>query len=201
MKIFKDTAGKIARAEHDLAIVESTIAELRRQRDGMLLDGEVDDIDKLDRQIGDYSRQVSVFRDRIAGLRPRLAQEQADQRKADREKAIAAAEKILPARMAAIDALAQWARDGVTLVERLETASRLKGWPSGLEKPYLDDVRNDRMLRAIAAAFSGLGSDWNPQRAVEIIADAVANEIDHHRSAIDDLRLNPATGTPVEEAA
>jgi hypothetical protein len=192
MKIFKDTADKIARAEHDLQIVESTIQELQRQRDGQLLDGDIGEIEKLDRQIFDYSRQLQVFRDRIDGLAPRLIEEQAAQRKADREKAIAAAEKILPQRAAAVSAIADWAKHGVPLIEKLQAASKLKNWPDGLERPFASDIDDGRFLRVIARALSGIGdADWNPAHVATIIDDAVAIQIENHRNAIDELKLAP----------
>jgi hypothetical protein len=192
-----NTADKLQRAEHDLQVVESTIAELQRQREATLLDGEIAELETLDQQIGNYTRQVAVFRDRVAGLRPVLAQEQVAQRKADRQKAIAKAEALLPARMTAIFALARWAKDGEQLVAKFEQASKLEGWPPDLEKPYLDDVRPDRFLAVLARAVSTLRADSS-----ETIADAVAIEREHHQAAIDDLRLRPPpTTTSVEEAA
>jgi len=202
MKLFKGgTADKIAQAEQDLIAVESIVAELQRQRETMLLDGDIAEIEKLDRQISDYSRQLSVFRDRIAWLTPHLAQEQADQRKADREKAIAAAEKILPQRAAAVSAIADWTKQGVPLIEKLQAASKLKGWPrSDLPMPYASDIDDGRFLRVIARALSGIGdADWNPAHVATIIDDAVAIQIENHRSAIDELKLAPLE--PEEVAA
>jgi len=197
----RNTAAALKQAQQDLDVVQATIVELQRQRDALLLDGDVSEIERLQRDIENYSRQVQVFADRIAGLQPRLAQEQADQRKADRQRAIAAAEKILPQRMAAIEALAEWARDGVALVEKLEVSSKLKGWPAGLEKPYLQDIRTDQFLGAIARALSGLGGEWNPVHAVVIIADAVAIQIEKHREIIDQLRQSPAPQPEQSEIA
>jgi hypothetical protein len=201
MAFKRNTAEMLKRAEEDLAATEQQIAELRRERESLLPDGEVSDLEKLDRQIFDHERQAEVFRDKIPLLQARLESEQTAERARRRAAAIAKAEEILPARMAAIYALARWAKDGIGLVEKLEAASKLKGWPPDLERPYYDDVRNDRFLASLGRAFSGLGTEWSPQRAIDIIGDAAEIEAEHHRSAIDDLKLNPVTGTPVEEAA
>src|SRR5262249_33242289 len=75
-----DTAGKLARADEDLAAAEKAVADLRRDREAMLADGDAAEIDKLDRKIGDYVRQASVFRDKVPLLQARLADEQAAER-------------------------------------------------------------------------------------------------------------------------
>jgi hypothetical protein len=196
-----DTANKLARTGEDLAACEQTIFALQQERLAKLLDADASEIEALDRKIIDQGRVAVVYREQIAQLEIKLAEEQVEQKRRQRQQAIAKAEEILPARMKAIYALARWAKDGVGLVDALETASRLKGWPADLERPYYDDIRNDRILRAIASAFSGLGADWNPERAVAIIGDAAEIEKEHHQSAIDDLRLNPATGTAVASEA
>jgi len=197
-----DTAAKIARAHQDLQVVETTIAELRRQRETQLIDGELVEIERLDRDIGAYERQVAVFRDRLAGLQPRLEQEQVEHRQRQREQAIAAAEKILPSRMTAIEQLAAWSRQGIPLIEKLEAASKLKGWPSDLPKPYSSDIDDGRFLKALARSLSGLGDrDWDPTYAVAVIDDAVAVQRECHRNIIDDCRSSTLPDLKTESAA
>jgi hypothetical protein len=193
----RNTAAALTQAQEDLAASEQAIADLRSEREQSLADGEVDAIARLDLSIADRERQASVFRDKIPLLESRLATEQAVERKRQRQQAVLKAEEILPQRQAAVFNLGRWARDGLPLIEKFKAASKLPGWPDSLERPYADDVQPARFLRALAAALSDFGEDWNP---VDRIADAVEIEAEHSRSAIDDLRL-PATGTAVEEAA
>jgi hypothetical protein len=191
-----DTSRKLARAGEDFAAVEKTLADLRRDREAMLADGDVVDVEKVDQQIANYERQLAVFQQRIPLLEARLATEQAAQRKADREKAIARAAEILPARMKACYELARWARDGVGLVAKLQEASKLRDWPAGLEKPFLSDIDPGRFLAALASALTGFGqADWNPDSRIE---DAVAIQREAHVQIIDDLKLAPM---PTEVAA
>jgi hypothetical protein len=193
-----DTANKLARVGEDLAACEQTILALQQERLAKLLDADAAEIEALDRKIIDQGRVANVYREQIARLEIKLSEEQAEQKRRERAAAIAKAETILPQRMAAVFELARWAKQGVALVAALEKASRLEGWPLGLEKPFASDIDNTRILRAIASALSGFGADWNP---VERIADAVEIEKEAHQSAIDDLRLNPATGTAVASEA
>jgi hypothetical protein len=196
-----DTANKLARVGEDLAACEQTILALQQERLAKLLDADAAEIEALDRKIIDQGRVANVYREQIARLEIKLTEEQAEQKRRQRQQAIEKAESVLPQRMAAIYALCRWAKDGVGLVEKLELASKLQGWPPDLERQFFDDVRNDRLLGAIGRAFSGLGGDWNPDRAVQIIGDAAEIEKEHHQSAIDDLKLNPATGTTVASEA
>jgi len=195
-----DTATKLARAEEDLAACDAKLADLAGQREQVLAgDAAVEEILAIDHQAEKEQRKLLLLQNKVALLSDRQAAEARNAAAAARSAAIAKAETtILPARMAAIEALAKWARDGLNLVEKLEAASKLKGWPDDCEKPYIDDVRPDRILRAISAAFSGLGSDWHPARGLEIIDDAVANEAAHHAQAIAELKRQPE---PEQEAA
>jgi hypothetical protein len=197
----RNYAELLDRAHEDLAACEQAVADLRAEREQSLADGTIDVIARLDLSIIDRQRQVQVYLDKIPLLQARLADELAEQRKADREKAIKTAETVLPLRMSAIYDLGRWATQGVALVEKLEAASRLPGWPAGLERPYASDLDNTRFLSALGRALSGLGEKWNPQRALDVIGDACEIENEHHTAALDDLKLNPATGTAVESEA
>jgi hypothetical protein len=197
----RNTAAALERAQEDLAATETAKADLLAEYDAKKLDGDPSELGRIQRGIEDQDRLLRLYGERIAGLQPMLEQELAEQKRRQREQAIAKAEQVLPLRMKAIFELCRWAQSGVALVAALEAASKLKDWPPDLERPYYDDVRNDRLLGAIARAFSGLGADWNPDRAIQIIGDAAEIEKEHHQSAIDDLRLNPVTGTAVESEA
>jgi hypothetical protein len=197
----RNTAAALTQAHEDLVATDQTISALQQERLAKLVDAPAGEIDALDRKIADQGRVAAVYHEQIARLEIKLADERAEQKRRQRQQAIAKAETILPQRMSAIYELGRWAKQGVDLVAKLEAASKLPGWPPGLERPYASDLDNSRLLRAIAGAFSGLGADWNPERAVAIIVDAAEIENEHHRSAIDDLKLNPATGTPVESEA
>jgi hypothetical protein len=195
------TADKLQRAEEDLAATEAAIAELQAEREAMLIDGAPEAFTAIDHKISTRERQAQVFRDRIPLLRRRLDDEQHAAARAKREEAIAQAEKILPIRMMAIEAIAKWARDGVGLVERLQSATKLKGWPADLERPYASNVDNGQFLAAVSRALSGIGAaDWTPAVALDVIADAVAIQVENHMAAVDDLRLAPQS-EPKEDVA
>jgi hypothetical protein len=200
--VFKTTADKLQRAQEDLSATESVIAGLRAEREKLIEDGEPETFEKIDRRIADRERQADVFRQRIPLLQRRLDDEQRAAVRAKREEAIAQAEKILPIRMMAVEAIAKWARDGVALVDRLQSATKLKGWPPGLERPYASNVNNEQFLRAISGALSGIGAaDWTPAVALDVIADAVAIQVENHMAAVDDLRDTVARQPENSEAA
>jgi hypothetical protein len=187
---------KLARVREDAEATDGMIIELQSERLAKLLDAPADEIEAIDRRIVDQHRVAAVYREQIAQLEIKLADEQAKQRKVDREKAIARAAEILPARMKACYELARWARDGVGLVAKLQEASKLRDWPAGLERPFLSDIDPARYLAALASALSGFGeADWNPDSRIE---DAVAIQRETHVQIIDDLKLAPM---PTEVAA
>jgi hypothetical protein len=195
----KNIAKALEQAQEDLLATEKARADLLAEYEAKKLDGDPVELGRIQRGVEDQDRLLRLYGSRIADLEPMLAQEIAEQKRRERAAAIAKAEQILPARMTAIYALARWAKDGVALVAALETASKLPGWPSTLERPYASDIDNTRILRAIAGALSGFADpDWNP---VDRIADAVEIEKEAHQSALDDLKLNPATGTAVASEA
>jgi chromosome segregation ATPase len=195
----RNTGAALEAAQQDLAAVEQTIADLRIERETMLPDGEVSEIEKLDRSIADHERQVAVYLDKLPLLQARLATEQAEAKRRQRAADIERAEPILTRRQSAVFEVARWLKSGSELLAKLEAASRLRDWPEGLEKPYAEDVRTERFLAALSRALAVLSTD--PQQADAIISDAVAIEGECSRGAMDDLRLNPAPANPVEVAA
>jgi hypothetical protein len=98
--IKRDTAGALAKANEDLAATEAQIPALQSERLKKLLDAEPGEIERIDQHIADQHRAATVFRDRIAGLEQRLAEERAAQREAD-YKAWAVRVEAMPACRAA----------------------------------------------------------------------------------------------------
>jgi hypothetical protein len=192
MKLFKDAAAKLERAQQDLVATEAAIlaaqAEHLEKSEAPAEELEAIDlrIDGLVRRLRIYEQQCARYRDQVAEADRAAAAER-------RAQAIKQAETtVLPARMAALEALAAWARGGVPLVATLQAATRLKDWPAHLERPFLHLVRDEQFLRAIARALSGLGPDWNPAEAIAIVDDAVALQKENHAEAIAELRAQPA---------
>jgi hypothetical protein len=158
----RNTAETLKLAEQDLLATQQQIAGLQQEYDAKKLDGDPAELERLQRGIQDLDRRLKLYSDRIALLQPILEQEQAEQKKRQRQQAIAKAEQLLPQRQAAVFALGRWLKDGLPLIEQFKAASKLPGWPDGLERPYAEDVQPGRFLRAIAAALSDFGEDWSP---------------------------------------
>jgi len=152
-----DTAARLAQTEDDLAAAEATLADLRRDREAMLADGEASDIEKLDQQIGNYERQAAVFRERIPLLQSRLAEERATERARQRAAAIKTAEEILPQRalppcalLPDIKALSNWLGRGAPTCVPMRKGIRLQSDPKII-----------RALRLRPAALFPLLVAWN----------------------------------------
>lgn len=131
----RNTAALLARADEDLAAVETAIGRLQQERSAKLLTIMPAEVALLDQRIADQERARQVFLDRRAGFEARLADEAAEQRLADYKAAAAKMPAAVRRRYEAALALEQALIDFGRVAKRYAAISVLKGWPDDIELP------------------------------------------------------------------
>jgi hypothetical protein len=212
MILRRDTATKLTTAHEDLAATESTIADLRHEREAKLLDATADDLAALDRKIADQQRLAIVFAERITVLQARLATEQAEQQQRRRKAAIAKAEALLPKRIDAAAAFEDSVRAVSLALERLDQARSkiVADWPRDLELPFAFYLDTSRAVRVLFEAMASFAPDWKLGgeladkllRMREVVTGFADGEAGHHAELVEQFRQSaPEPETESQEHA
>jgi hypothetical protein len=164
-----DTASRIENARQALSAAEARIAELEARRRDALADSD-EDIGAIDREIDEQRRAGRTFRDRLAVLQTKLAEEAEQSRQRAYEAGVAAIERLLPRREAAAKAVEEAIvalgssvskYDAVTETIRHEWPGNTVPRPGtnhgGYFSPYLLNLhRLDECLRRVLGAGPSL---------------------------------------------
>jgi len=163
-----DIAGKLARAEEDLAATEQTIATAQSERLAKLLDAPADEIEAIDRRIVDQHRVAAVYREQITALQARFADEQTAERLRKYKASIDKIASALPGLSKAAQEL-ESALLGIPralLKFQAEQRAALQSYPDNVERPFRSELGMERIERVLVECFAPFSPEW-PSKARE----------------------------------
>jgi multidrug efflux pump subunit AcrA (membrane-fusion protein) len=209
----RNTRQALDKARAEYAQAEARIGEINQQRQAVLVDAdaEVDALLVLDRQLVEQSDKLAALSARIEMLSGRLDGEVAEQRRADREKAVAKVVALLPKRRDAAMAFEDAVRGVAIALERLDQAQRkiVSDWPAEIEKPWAFFFDTSRAEHALFEAVLSCDPNWKWGGALsdklvrirERITGFAEDEDRHHADWLEHLRQAAPQSRSESEAA
>jgi hypothetical protein len=157
-----DTAAKLARANEDIAATEQTIAAAQSERLAKLLDAPANEIEALDRKIADQSRVAGVYREQIARLEIKLADEQAERREKEYKAAVDVIEKAVAGLSGAAQEVEAAIRAVPAALDRFRSAQQaaLRAFPENVERPFRSELGMERIERVLHECFRSFAPEW-----------------------------------------
>jgi hypothetical protein len=155
----KTTADALRFAEQDVQSTESTISDLQHERQAVLLDSDLAQIQAIDQKISDQFRVLAVHKDRVTALKAQARREQYDQLERERDAQVAALEQKFAASQAKAQELeATVKRMGDLYFELLELREQaFLAWPAMLPRPSYELLHKSTLPREFSWALYAAG--------------------------------------------